>query len=98
MLFTEVDLYKHQIKNKQNYKQQKKSPLISQTAQTDHLNLKAVCVDTDDLWLHSVPVATEEPGCPPVAVALGQQHIEHWIDTGVQVLEHRANEVERIPI
>ncbi|TNN71708.1 hypothetical protein EYF80_018059 [Liparis tanakae] len=39
----------------------------------------------------------EEPGCPPVAVALGQQHVEHRVDTGVQVLQHGADEVEYLP-
>lgn len=61
------------------------------------LNLKAVCGDADDLRLHSVLVTAEEPGCPPVAVALWQQHIEHRVYTGVQILQHSADEVKQLP-
>lgn len=63
----------------------------------DQLHLKAVRGHADDLWLHSVPVAAEEPGCPPVAVALRQQHIQHRVDTRVQVLQHRTDEVKHLP-
>lgn len=32
-----------------------------------------------------------------MAVPLRQQHIQHGVDAGVQVLQHGANEVEHVP-
>ena len=59
--------------------------------------LHSLCSDADNLRLHPIPVAVKQPGTPAVAVPLGQQHIEHGVNTGMEVLEHGADEVEHLP-
>lgn len=44
--------------------------ILSMMREQEGWILKAVRGDADNLWLHSIPVTAEEPGCPPVAIAL----------------------------